>query len=156
MRLGNGSGVSMAQVLEESLCSPSIVNHTLPVSLKKYRPKSWDLAKLCLASVHQHTGIHLWYINKRKHPRPPDMSSLDCSLLVTYFFDFCIICPNRDAPFDPWTSNSALHYTTGSVFQKKREILGQQRCSSRLVPCATQLASPETPDEYIQENESTL
>lgn len=83
-------------------------------------------------------------------------SSFDCSLLVTYFCDFCLICPNRDDPFHPWKSNSALHYAVGSIFQKKIEILEQKYNPSRLVPCAAQLASPEAPDEAIQENESTL
>lgn len=49
-----------------------------------------------------------------------------------------------------------LPYTMGSIFQKKREILDQHHCPSRLVSCATQLTSPETPDEDIQENESML
>lgn len=49
-----------------------------------------------------------------------------------------------------------LPYTMGSIFQKKREILDQHHYPSRLVSCATHLTSPETPDEDIRENESTL
>lgn len=63
MRLGNGSGVTSARMLEDSPCSHIAVNHPLPVLLKKCMPKSWDLEKLCLASV-QHTGIPPWHINE--------------------------------------------------------------------------------------------
>lgn len=42
-------------------------------------------------------------------------SSLDRPLLMMNFFDFCLIFPSRNDPFEPRTGNSAPH----SIFRGK-------------------------------------